>query len=678
MRKKIILMMVCASLSLTTFSAEASEYVMDFEKTSAEAGFSVEDYGDYLAEQDGNHYLKVNQNVPELNFRISDGPMIVTEEENIEIGFSINLVRRTSKIRIVPNFVNDASELYSDVLCGMEVVNKNIRIIDTEEIITDLNIATNLATGAWHDIKYVIDAKAKSYEVYLNGEKIYEHELHNSPEGVGGLESLTVTGTGTGDMYIDNISMQTTQKPDEPIITPDPDEPELPDEDLKFSYDFEDETVGGLPSADRTAIKISGSGINASDIFSVVEGEDINGNTSKMLKLTQRHSTDFSDYYKISIPSGEDVKGDFVEFSYDVKYENETNNSGPVHGMLDSAVSSDGVRTDFTKWGSSTFGFAKYKSNWYIDLNGGAKIFSAPSGEWRHVRTVINAQKSTVTIYSDGEKVCEDIPMNKFNDKKKCEYGEYMLCGFEIKTSKDDAQKNDFDAYFDNFEIHSRQAVKYSTDCNAEDISVKGTEITFKANQAVNTLPSVVLYDGMGNIVDKSWYSADINADEVVVKLNDGYEWKRKSDYKIIIKDASNEHSIPMVEPYEFNFTTEPESYDVTYKVTCNGEEVTNLNDVSGQTIAVYAKNRNYDGADSQSFISFAVLMDSDGKMIAAHKISADNLAKGSDAEGTVEITLPQGSLDGYTLKLMTWDGLTNGNILYPSLKVKGTVISEQ
>lgn len=644
-----------------------------------------------LKEDDGgNKYLTLTKDqAVTLTPQSGGAAAVLSGGRYITVSFKIAAEARPGCMSVVPIFSDSDGKEITDETWKCSLWNQKLTMASTAK--------KSIDTKTFYSVEYVFDTTANTYEILYQGERMtdsgaddYTFELTSSELtsslAVSGIAGVELRGTNTKNAWIDDIAIKVWNKADEggkdpdPTPTPgtdpepgtDPDPTPTPGEtdgELKYSYDFESDIVGKLPQGEGITAKLSGGTTAVEDYFTVVTAKDINGVDSKMLKITQRADS-FTDYNRIALPTG-DIEGEILEFSYDVKLDGVENHVGASPGILDYERDAEGTKVSHLQWGKGTIAMARYEQNWYfngVTSGGNPPQWYAPSGSWSHVRCIVNTAKGTIMIYPDTtlSGATDYMSLPQFNSKARTVSG---IEGFEITVSKDSAQKQNFEAYFDNFKVYKRAPLTFTTKSEAEDAATDSLSLEFTANKEFTKEGSVTVSKAGGELLESTKYTKEITQNGVKLTFKSALE--KKTGYTVTISGFEYGDKIPMSDAYSFTFLTEPESYDVTYSVTADGAELTDLSAARGKTLSITAANRNYQNAAPTAYITFAALISPKNQLISAKTVDMGELKTGEKSTKTISFAVPDQDLAGCKLKLMTWDTMKNGNILFENYEIK-------
>lgn len=637
----------------------------------------------------GNKYLTLTkEQAVTLTPQSGGAAAVLSGGRYITVSFKIAAEAKTGCMSVVPIFSDSDGKEITDKTWECSLWNKTLTMASTAK--------KSIDTKTFYSVEYVFDTTANTYEILYQGERMtdsgaddYTFELTASP-AVSGIAGVELQGTNNKKAWIDDIAIKVWNKADEggkdpeptptptPTPTPDPEPgtdpdptptPGEADEELKYSYDFESDIVGKLPQGKGIEARLSGGTTKKEDYFTVVTAKDINGADSKMLKITQRADS-FTDYNRIVLPTG-DIEGEILEFSYDVKLDGAAQHVGASPGILDYERDAEGTKTSHLEWGKGTVAMARYSQNWYfngVTSGGNPPQWYAPSGSWSHVRCIVNTVKGTMMIYPDTtlNGATDYMPLPKYSSKTRIVTG---IEGFEISVSKDTAQKQSFDAYFDNFKLYKRAPLVFTAKNGTEDLKTDSLSLEFTANKEFTKEGSVTVSKAGGEILESTKYTKEITQNGVKLTFKSPLE--KKTSYTVTLSGFEYGDKLPMSDAYSFTFLTEPESYDVTYSVTADGAELTDLSAARGKTLSITAANRNYQNAAPTAYITFAALISPKNQLISAKTVDLGELKTGEKSTKTISFAVPDQDLAGCRLKLMTWDTMKNGNILFENYEIK-------
>lgn len=665
----------------TAFAKTLLQKTLDFEKSAVEAGFITTDYSDYLAEEADNHALNVNNKANEIKLEFADSEngkkTVLADGETISVMFDVKFESAAlSAASVVPIFTDSDGNIIENELCVFRILAGKLNLTGSN---TENNIQLIGKKDTYYNVEYIIDKAAKTYKVKVDGEEKFAGALDNSPETVGGLDSITIKGEKSKNVTFDNIvitisdSSNDPDKPTDPTDPTDPGETEEPEEDSELfcNYNFEKDTVGKAPAGDGITCAVKNKSVSVDDYFKVVEHEGLDGKTSKMLRIKHDGSLTYADFNFIKFMFSENAESPILEYSYDVMAIAEDHVAAGL-GMFDYYYDGNKNIVNMSMWGLPTFGMTgRYMQNWYTNIkDGSAPQFTAGKGVWTNIRIIVNTVTNTMSMYHDGLEVPNGINVKpaRFDTSSEADRNIDGWSGFQIYGGRND--KTDFEFYYDNIKIYKREPVIFTAQQSENDISTAGAELTFKANRDIASMSEPVIKDSKGNNISPKNYIIKKDSEGFTVSFNNGV-LNKKSKYTINVESAYDSNQIGLADKFMYEFTTEPENYDVTCKVMNGEDKVESLSGLGGQTVNIYAKNRNYKTEKEKEFITFAVLTDSKGKMIAIKTIDSGNLKNGEESEKSVEFTLPDGDLIGYELRIMTWDSMLTGNKLFKSLIVK-------
>gem|GEM_PF-6494122 len=681
MKKKIVsavitTAMLLSSMQLGTAWAETlSTRTLDFESSAADSGFIANYTEDKLYDDEGNKSLNlVSGTDVKIEFADDNGAKtVLSDGKEISIKFDIKFESSiSSAAEIIPKFTDSEGNAIEGELCGLVV--KGGKLIVTGNAAEELRYSGSAKIP--YTVEYVIDKEAKTYKVLVNSEEQFSGELNNSPSSVGGLDSIGLTGTKSKYVLVDNITVElsdgeeTPVEPEEPPV--DPEEPPVePDTDpeLVFSYDFENDEVGKAPGeSDVLTLRLNNSSLSKDEYFPVVEKEDINGNMSKMLHWDHNADVTYTDNNRITFNLG-NVEAEYLEYTCDVMIKSE-NHTGPTFGARDYCYDENGNIKEWGNWGLPACTFARYTQNWYTKTwDGKAPQFTAAADKWVRLRYIVNTTKNTMTVYYNDTPLNEavDVAPDRGGQEKNRDIDGWV--NFQIYGGRD--VKTDFDFYFDNFNVYARKALKFTEQQDYTDIKTTGAELTFKSNREFTTMSDPIVLDSEGKALSQKDYSVTKSNNGFTVKFNNG-ALKKKTKYTIKVASAEDSKKIGLPDAYLYEFVTEPLAFDATYKVTESGNEVTSLTGLDGKTLNINSINRNYEVDGNASFVSAAVLSDSKGEIKQIIELDSGSLAKGTKSEKDNTLTLPNEDLTGYMLKILTWDSVENGNVLFDTVDIQG------
>lgn len=681
MKKKIVSAVITTAMLLssmqlgTAWAATLSTRTLDFESSAADSGFIANYTEDNLYDVEGNKSLNlVSGTDVKIEFADDNGAKtVLSDGKEISIKFDIKFESSiSSAAEIIPNFTDSEGNAIESELCGLVVKGGKL-------IVTGHAAAEERYSGSAKEpytVEYVIDKEAKTYKVLVNSEEQFSGELNNSPSSVGGLDSIGLTGTKSKYVLVDNITVElsdgeeTPVEPEEPPVNPEepPVEPDT-DSELVFSYDFENDTVGKAPGeSDVLELRYYNSSLSKDEYFPVVEKEDINGNMSKMLHWDHNADVTYTDNNRITFSLG-NVEAEYLEYTCDVMIKSE-NHTGPTFGARDYCYDENGNKTEWGNWGLPACTFARYNQNWYTKTwDGKAPQFTAAADKWVRLRYIVNTTKNTMTVYYNDTPLNEavDVAPDRGGQEKNRDIDGWV--NFQIYGGRD--VKTDFDFYFDNFNVYARKALNFTAQQGNTDVKTTGAELAFVSNREFTTMSDPVVLDSEGKALSQNDYSVTKSNNGFTVKFNNG-ALKKKSKYTIKVASAEDSKKIGLPDAYLYEFVTEPLAFDATYKVTESGNEVTSLTGLGGKTLNINSINRNYEVDGNASFVSAAVLSDSKGEIKQIIELDSGSLAKGTKSEKDNTLTLPNEDLTGYMLKILTWDSVANGNVLFDTVDIQG------
>lgn len=686
MKKRYTTIALAAAVIMNTFGVSYQtalaktllQKTLDFEKTAAEAGFIASDYSDCLVEEADNHVLNVSNKTSEVKLEFAEDEtgkkVVLTDGETISVMFDVKFESvALSSASLIPIFTDSDGNIIENELCVFRILNGKLNLTGSN---TENNIQLIGKKDTYYNVEYIIDKAAKTYKVKVDGEEKFAGVLDNSPETVGGLDSISIKGEKSKNVTFDNIVItisDSSNDPDKPTDPTDPGETEEPEEDSELfcNYNFEKDTVGKAPAGDGITYKVHNNSVSADDYFKVVEHEGLDGKTSKMLRIKYDSSLTYTDFNFIRFMFSENAESPILEYSYDVMAIAEDHVAAGL-GILDYYYDENKNIVFMSRWGKTTFGMSgRYQQNWYTKTkDGSTPQFTAGKGVWTNIRIIVNTVTNTMSIYHDGLEVPRGINVKpeRFDTSSEADRNIDGWSGIQIFGGKND--KTDFEFYYDNIKVYKREPVIFTAQQSENDISTAGAELTFKANRDIVSMSDPVIEDSKGNNISPKNYTIKKDSEGFTVSFNNGV-LNKKSKYTINVESAYDSNQIGLADKFMYEFTTEPENYDVTCKVMNGEDKLESLSGLGGQTVNIYAKNRNYKTEQEKEFITFAVLTDSKGKMIAVKTIDSGNLKNGEESEKSVEFTLPDGDLIGYELRIMTWDSMLTGNKLFKSLFIK-------
>ena len=681
MKKKIVSAVITTAMLLssmqlgTAWAATLSTRTLDFESSAADSGFIANYTEDNLYDVEGNKSLNlVSGTDVKIEFADDNGAKtVLSDGKEISIKFDIKFESSiSSAAEIIPNFTDSEGNAIESELCGLVVKGGKL-------IVTGHAAAEERYSGSAKEpytVEYVIDKEAKTYKVLVNSEEQFSGELNNSPSSVGGLDSIGLTGTKSKYVLVDNITVElsdgeeTPVEPEEPPVNPEepPVEPDT-DSELVFSYDFENDTVGKAPGeSDVLELRYYNSSLSKDEYFPVVEKEDINGNMSKMLHWDHNADVTYTDNNRITFSLG-NVEAEYLEYTCDVMIKSE-NHTGPTFGARDYCYDENGNIKEWGNWGLPACTFARYNQNWYTKTwDGKAPQFTAAADKWVRLRYIVNTTKNTMTVYYNDTPLKEavDVAPDRGGQDKNRDIDGWV--NFQIYGGRD--VKTDFDFYFDNFNVYARKALNFTAQQGNTDVKTTGAELAFVSNREFTTMSDPIVLDSEGKALSQNDYSVTKSNNGFTVKFNNG-ALKKKSKYTIKVASAEDSKKIGLPDAYLYEFVTEPLAFDATYKVTESGNEVTSLTGLDGKTLNINSINRNYEVDGNVSFVSAAVLSDSKGEIKQIIELDSGSLAKGTKSEKDNTLTLPNEDLTGYMLKILTWDSVANGNVLFDTVDIQG------
>ena len=681
MKKKIVSAVITTAMLLssmqlgTAWAATLSTRTLDFESSAADSGFIANYTEDNLYDVEGNKSLNlVSGTDVKIEFADDNGAKtVLSDGKEISIKFDIKFESSiSSAAEIIPNFTDSEGNAIESELCGLVVKGGKL-------IVTGHAAAEERYSGSAKDpytVEYVIDKEAKTYKVLVNSEEQFSGELNNSPSSVGGLDSIGLTGTKSKYVLVDNITVElsdgeeTPVEPEEPPVNPEepPVEPDT-DSELVFSYDFENDTVGKAPGeSDVLELRYYNSSLSKDEYFPVVEKEDINGNMSKMLHWDHNADVTYTDNNRITFSLG-NVEAEYLEYTCDVMIKSE-NHTGPTFGARDYCYDENGNIKEWGNWGLPSCTFGRYTQNWYTKTwDGKAPQFTAAADKWVRLRYIVNTTKNTMTVYYNDTPLNEavDVAPDRGGQEKNRDIDGWV--NFQIYGGRD--VKTDFDFYFDNFNVYARKALEFTAQQGNTDVKTTGAELAFVSNREFTTMSDPIVLDSEGKALSQNDYSVTKSNNGFTVKFNNG-ALKKKSKYTIKVASAEDSKKIGLPDAYLYEFVTEPLAFDATYKVTESGNEVTSLTGLGGKTLNINSINRNYEVDGNASFVSAAVLSDSKGEIKQIIELDSGSLAKGTKSEKDNTLTLPNEDLTGYMLKILTWDSVANGNVLFDTVDIQG------
>ena len=681
MKKKIVSAVITTAMLLssmqlgTAWAATLSTRTLDFESSAADSGFIANYTEDNLYDVEGNKSLNlVSGTDVKIEFADDNGAKtVLSDGKEISIKFDIKFESSiSSAAEIIPNFTDSEGNAIESELCGLVVKGGKL-------IVTGHAAAEERYSGSAKEpytVEYVIDKEAKTYKVLVNSEEQFSGELNNSPSSVGGLDSIGLTGTKSKYVLVDNITVElsdgeeTPVEPEEPPVNPEepPVEPDT-DSELVFSYDFENDTVGKAPGeSDVLELRYYNSSLSKDEYFPVVEKEDINGNMSKMLHWDHNADVTYTDNNRITFSLG-NVEAEYLEYTCDVMIKSE-NHTGPTFGARDYCYDENGNIKEWGDWGLPACTFARYNQNWYTKTwDGKAPQFTAAADKWVRLRYIVNTTKNTMTVYYNDTPLKEavDVAPDRGGQDKNRDIDGWV--NFQIYGGRD--VKTDFDFYFDNFNVYARKALNFTAQQGNTDVKTTGAELAFVSNREFTTMSDPIVLDSEGKALSQNDYSVTKSNNGFTVKFNNG-ALKKKSKYTIKVASAEDSKKIGLPDGYLYEFVTDPLAFDATYKVTESGNEVTSLTGLGGKTLNINSINRNYEVDGNASFVSAAVLSDSKGEIKQIIELDSGSLAKGTKSEKDKTLTLPNEDLTGYMLKILTWDSVANGNVLFDTVDIQG------
>lgn len=578
------------------------------------------------------------------------GNTALTVGNKIKIRFKMNWDSfRNSKAKIYPVFTDGEGNVITDNLCGLSLLKNVLTFVG------DVTHRNNPNEDCI--VEFTIDKKTMKYSVVINDTDtvIANRALENSPASLGGLESITMTGTGSGNTYVDDIRVTLLGINDDP--------------ELVYSYDFENDTVGKAPvESDVLTLKLNNSSLSKDKYFPVVEKEDINGNMSKMLHWVHNAAETYTDNNKVTFKLG-NVEAEYLEYTCDVMIKSE-NHTGPSFGARDYCYDENGNIKEWGNWGLPACTFGRYNQNWYTKTwDAKTPQFTAAADKWVRLRYIVNTTKNTMTVYYNDTPLNEavDVAPDRGGQEKNRDIDGWV--NFQIYGGRD--VKTDFDFYFDNFNVYERKALNFTAQQGNTDVKTTGAELAFVSNREFTTMSDPIVLDSEGKALSQNDYSVTKSNNGFTVKFNNG-ALKKKSKYTIKVASAEDSKKIGLPDAYLYEFVTEPLAFDATYKVTESGNEVTSLTGLGGKTLNINSINRNYEVDGNASFVSAAVLSDSKGEIKQIIELDSGSLAKGTKSEKDNTLTLPNEDLTGYMLKILTWDSVENGNVLFDTVDIQG------
>lgn len=415
------------------------------------------------------------------------GNTALTAGNKMKIRFKMNWASfRTSKATIYPVFTDGEGKTITGNLCGLSLASNVLTFVG--------GVAHRNNASEDCIVEFTIDKKTMKYSVVINDTVtlITNRALENSPASLGGLGGITMTGTGSGNTYVDDIKVTLLGINDDP--------------ELVFSYDFEDDTVGKAPTeTDKLTIKIVNNLVGKDVYLPVIEKEGIDGKVSKMLHWDHNAEVVFTgDQNKITFALG-NVEGEYLEYTCDVMI-NSADHTGPSFGVRDYCYDENGAIKEWGSWGNPAHGFARYAQNWYTKTwDNKAPQFTASADKWVRIRHIVNTTKNTMTVYYNDtplDGAVDVAPERAGSDKNRDIDG---WTNFQIYGGRD--VKSDFDFYFDNLKVYSRKALNFIAQQDNKDIKTNGAELAFKANRAFVTMSDPVVYDSEGKALAQKDYS---------------------------------------------------------------------------------------------------------------------------------------------------------------------------
>lgn len=233
---------------------------------------------------------------------------------------------------------------------------------------------------------------------------------------------------------------------------------------FSFNFDFENETIGKLPTGWAADSKVTD--VAGEKFFNIQETTDKNGLTTKALKFNSNPDTEsytFNDspnvqYKNLNIESG------IIETSFDVKVEKMGDREGST-SFAGGAIFADASGAKETVWGMPTNQVDTYNhhgTKTYNNMGARTKIFAADSEgnynvpKWTSFRFVYNLNNRTYSVYVDEVLKQTDVKM-KGNYIGSSEYADSvatMASDLVFGTARGSLQAGDEIAwYIDNVSI---------------------------------------------------------------------------------------------------------------------------------------------------------------------------------------------------------------------------------
>lgn len=294
---------------------------------------------------------------------------------------------------------------------------------------------------------------------------------------------------------------------------------------------------------------------------------------------------------------------------------------------------------------------------WFSDATEAYQQLSVLNGaadkQWHTYNIVMNTVDDTYSVFLDDKLVKENAQF--YSTAKNAKVDVTGMTGYSFYCDN----STEYEAAMDDFKISRPECLKVS-EVIPEDTSAMplDAEVKFVFNKPIKT-------DNIENAVKVNGGKTErtISVDDskkILTVAMKGLEYK--TDYTINIFGINSDEtvSVPMSGAYEYTITTKSRSFDiVSYEVKdSQGNVVTDLSNVKGQTITVNAELKNYELDENKNYEFIAALKTKDSKLKDCDSYKG-HIAKGESEIASVQLEIPS---DGeYTLEMFVWESLESG-----------------
>ena len=280
-------------------------------------------------------------------------------------------------------------------------------------------------------------------------------------------------------------------------------------------------------------------------------------------------------------------------------------------------------------------------------------LSNAADKQWHTYNIVMNTVDDTYSVFLDGKLVKENAQF--YSTAKNAKVNVTGMTGYSFYCGN----STEYQAAMDDLKISRPECLKVS-EVMPEDTSAMplDAEVKFVFNKPIKA-------DNIENAVKVNGGKTErtISLDEskkILTVSMSGLEYK--TDYKIEISGINSDEtiSVPMAQAYEYTITTKPRNFDiVSYTVKdSQGNTVTDLSTVKGQTVTVCAELKNYELNENKNYEFIAALKSKDSKLTDCDSFKGA-LGLGESETASVQLNVP--SEGDYTLEIFVWSSLESG-----------------